>query len=297
MEGFVVRPAQPEDKEAVLAFCEHTGDEVGDYIADVWDEWLAESTGAFLVGELHGKPVALGKVTELATGEIWLEGLRVAPEVRKSGVANAYMAGQRQYLARLRPRVLRLATGTHNVAVHHIMAQSNFRRVATTLCFRGEADETVSVPQPQTLDPDDGPAVMDLLEHSAVFAAGHQLYAIGWRWPALTPDRLAGHLRAGEVAGYRRADGSLEAIALTPHARDFLAEKGRLWIGLLDGVQDSVADLLQALRQKATATPDREVLAFVPEGSPWPELLEAAGYVHDETLDFAIFELVIPRRN
>ncbi len=296
MEGFVVRPARAEDKKAVLAFCEHTWDEFGDYIANVWDQWLADKRGAFLVGEWHGKPVAIGKVTELAAGEIWLEGLRVAPEVRKSGVANAYMAGQRQYLARLRPRVLRLATGTHNVAVHHIMARSNFRRVATTLCFRGKADETVTAPHPQTLGPDDGPAVMALLERSAVFAAGHRLYAIGWRWPVLTPGRLAGHLRAGEVAGYRRADRSLAAVALTPHAHDFLAERGRLWIGLLDGEQEPVADLLRALRKQATTTPDREVLAFVPEGSPWPQLLEVAGYVHDEVLDFAIFELVIPRR-
>jgi len=297
MEDFVVRPARPEDKEAVLAFCEHTWDEFGDYIADVWDEWLAEGTGAFLVGELQGKPVAIGKVTELAPGEIWLEGLRVAPEARKSGVANAFMAGQRQYLARLRPRVLRLATGTHNVAVHHIMARSNFRRVATTLCFRGEADETVTVPHPQTLEPDDGSAVLTLLERSAVFAAGHRLYAIGWRWPVLTPDRLAGHLHAGEVVGYRRADRSLAAVALTPNAHDFLAEQGRLWIGLLDGAQDSVADLVRALRQKATATPDREVLAFVPKDSPWPEILEAAGYVNDEGLNFAIFEMVIHGRN
>ncbi|NOZ06198.1 MAG: GNAT family N-acetyltransferase [Chloroflexi bacterium] len=297
MEGFVVRPARPEDKEAVLAFCEHTWDEFGDYIADVWDEWLADVTGAFLVGELHGKPVAIGKVTALGPGEIWLEGLRVAPEVRKSGVANAYMAGQRQYLARLRPRVLRLATGVHNAAVHHIMDRSNFRRVATPLCFRGRADESIVAPAPQTLGPEEGPAVMALLERSEVFAAGHRLCAVGWRWPALTPARLAEHLRAGEVVGYRRADRSLAAVALTPDAHDFLAERGRLWVGLLDGAQDSVADLVRALRRKATATPDREVLAFVPKGSPWPEILEAAGYVNDKALNFAIFERVIRGRN
>src|SRR6478735_3959218 len=54
-----VRPARPEDRDAVLAFCAHTWSD-GDYIEYVWDDWLKEdSKGVLLVGLLDGQPVAI----------------------------------------------------------------------------------------------------------------------------------------------------------------------------------------------------------------------------------------------
>ncbi len=290
MEGLVVRPARPEDREEVLRFCEHTWKDFGDYIADVWDDWLADQEGVFLVGELEGKPVAIGKVTVLSPGEIWLEGLRVAPEVRGQGVANAYMRGQRSYLAQLRPHTLRLATGSHNIAVHHMMEKGQFERVATYAHFRSEADEEIIAPHPQVFSTDDLPEIRVLLDHSEAFAAAHRLYAVGWRWPVLTEDRLVQHLRAGEVVGYRDKDGAIAALAITPRAKDFYEDAGRLWLGLLDGDPQAGIDLARALRRQAAAMPDREVVAFVPQDTPWPAVLEEAGYVEEQAMGFWIFE-------
>lgn len=296
MDSLIVRPARPEDRDAVLAFCEHTWDEFGDYIPEVWDEWLADRAGVFLVGELEGKPVTVGKVTVLSPGEIWLEGLRVSPEYRRHGLANAYMAGQRPYLARLRPRVLRLATGSHNVAVHHMMEKGHFQHVASCAHFRVDADESVEAPPLETFGPADAPAIWALLDQSEAFAAGHRLYATGWRWPTFTEARLDQHLRAGEVVGFRHAGGAIGALAVTPHAHDFYEDRGRLWAGLLDGEPAAVTDLAQALRRQAADLPDREVVAFVPADSAWPVALEEAGYTEEEMMGFWIFELVV-RRN
>ena len=44
MTSTEIRPARPEDREAVLAFCMHTWD-WGDYIESVWDEWLHDPQG------------------------------------------------------------------------------------------------------------------------------------------------------------------------------------------------------------------------------------------------------------
>ncbi len=73
---FVIRPARAADKQAVLAFCAHTFD-WGDYLPEVWDEWLADARGQLLVATLDEVPVGVAKVTLLTPGEAWLEGLRV----------------------------------------------------------------------------------------------------------------------------------------------------------------------------------------------------------------------------
>src|SRR5215468_5486230 len=58
MDDLLIRQAQPQDKAAVLAFCAHTWD-WGDYIPQVWDEWLADPSGCLLVAILADRPVAL----------------------------------------------------------------------------------------------------------------------------------------------------------------------------------------------------------------------------------------------
>jgi len=293
MKDFLVRPAQPADRKQVLAFCEHTWGEHGDYIADVWDEWLADTDGIFLVGELAGKPVAIGKVTVLSPGEVWLEGMRIAPELRGQGIASAFMANQRPYLQKTRPRVIRLATSSRNEAVHHIMDKRGFQHVATFVQVNATASESDASPAPQAFGLSDAQDILALLDRSPSFAAGHRLYALGWRWPELTPVRLEELLRAGEVVGYRLPDGTITALAILP--RPFV-EVSRLWLGLLDGEREAVIRLARALRRQAATTPEGEVAGFVPLDSPWPAILEQVGYQLEQDMEFWVFERHVERK-
>src|SRR5258708_21232622 len=73
-----IRPARPEDREAVLAFSAHTW-EWGDYIEYVWDEWLHDPQGMLFVATSDGQPVGIGHMRMLTKTEAWLEGLRICP--------------------------------------------------------------------------------------------------------------------------------------------------------------------------------------------------------------------------
>src|SRR5512143_2783104 len=75
----VIRPALPADKESVLEFCKHIWDGE-DYIAFVWDWWLADASGEMFVAEYAGNAVGLARLTHLAPGQWWLEGFRVDPQ-------------------------------------------------------------------------------------------------------------------------------------------------------------------------------------------------------------------------
>ena len=94
-----IRPARPEDRPAIERICAHTW-EWGDYIPEVWDDWLAEGDrgeGHALVGEVEGFVVALSKVTLQTPDQVWLEGMRVDPDCRqRHGVAGVGSIGDRR---------------------------------------------------------------------------------------------------------------------------------------------------------------------------------------------------------
>lgn len=60
-----------------------------DYVPQVWDDWLADPHGQLSVAEIGGRVVGLGKLTRLAPGEWWLEGLRVDPQWQGRGIGRA----------------------------------------------------------------------------------------------------------------------------------------------------------------------------------------------------------------
>ncbi len=70
----------------MLSFCERTW-QWGDYIGDVWDQWVADPAGALLLATVGDQAAGVGKVTMISRSEAWLEGLRVNPAFRGHGVA------------------------------------------------------------------------------------------------------------------------------------------------------------------------------------------------------------------
>ena len=89
MADVEVRPARPEDREAVLAFCQQTWD-WGDYIEQVWDEWRHKPQDTLFVATLDGRPVGITNVRMLNDTEVWFEGMRVDPAFRQQGIASAH---------------------------------------------------------------------------------------------------------------------------------------------------------------------------------------------------------------
>lgn len=79
-----VRQARSEDKDAVLAFTQDTWDRVGDYVPDVFDEWIATDgpTQRTFVATVEDDPVGLCQGVLLTDHEAWAQGMRVDPDYR-----------------------------------------------------------------------------------------------------------------------------------------------------------------------------------------------------------------------
>lgn len=137
-EQLDVRPAHAGDREAVLAFCAHTWSD-GDYIEDVWDDWLNDAQGVLLVATSMERPVGLIHVTPCSDDEAWLEGIRVDPAQRRRGVGRVLVSRALVAARERGAKVVRLFTAHDNNASQDLIAGFGFKRVAEVVHYEAPA--------------------------------------------------------------------------------------------------------------------------------------------------------------
>lgn len=287
-----VRPARPEDRDAVLAFCAHTWDD-GDYIEYAWDNWLRDQQdqrSVLLVGLLDGQPVALNRMVMVSEDEAWAEGMRVDPAYRRMGFG-AVMTSRGLVAARERgAHVTRLITAEDNHASQAMIARFGFARIAEMVRYRGPAlpsDEDVEdVAKPTHPGPDDLERIWAWLEQSnlAPLTGGLEYYR--WQARALTEPLLRGYLAAGQVRLIEEWDAIQSLAILAPR----LEARGRrethtLPVRYVDGLADSIGRLGLALRAEAATMGCNHVELWLPNLLILRDAMAGAGYeADDETM-------------
>jgi ribosomal protein S18 acetylase RimI-like enzyme len=275
----VVRRAQPEDRDAVLAFCVHTWDD-GDYIAEVWDQWLADEHNALLVGVLDGTPVALEHVLMVGEDEAWLEGMRVDPAYRRLGFGRVMVSRALVTAREMGATVARLLTSDTNVASHKLVERFGLVKVAEMVRYRGAAlkpEETAGAAQLTVPSEQDFERIWAWLEQSNLAPLNGGLEITDWHAEALTEPLLGRYLAAGRVALLEEWDtiGAL-AVAL-PHRWDE-REPWTLAVRYIDGLADAIDRLAYALRQRATELVCTTVELWLPDALILRDAMAGAGY-------------------
>jgi GNAT superfamily N-acetyltransferase len=142
----LVRPARPEDREAIIAFTQGTFP-WGDYIYRVFDDWLAAPGGLTLVAEVEGRPVGLARAALLSPTEAWAQGLRVHPDHRRRGLGSALLGALADWAAGQGARVIRLSSEDTNTAAGALIPTVGFRPVGRWLIV--EKDDLQARPAPK----------------------------------------------------------------------------------------------------------------------------------------------------
>jgi GNAT superfamily N-acetyltransferase len=274
--NLIFRPVRPADKPRVLDFTAHTwGDEEeGDYIKDVFDDWLADARGQFVAVELDGRAVAIGRLTDLGAGELWLEGLRVDPAYRKQGIGEAlhnYCVDRAQRTG----GVLRYATGQDNVVSQMLGARTGFEHVST--CRWHTADASTEFAPPDRLNDADRPTLLAWLD-SPHMRSARGLYQVLWKWGTLSEARLAAHIEAGQTFGLRGETGlGAWSICSTYEGWDTVQ------MNHLDGIdQQSMIDMARAMRRHAADAGKTKIEMMALDPSPLIDTLREAGYRCDD---------------
>ncbi len=284
-----IRPARPEDKEAVAAFCAHIW-EGHDYIPQVWDHWLTDPEGVLLVGTWEDRPVSVVRACFYTPGEAWLEGMRVDPAYQGRGIATAVFRRLVEVLEERGAWVARLLTTWRNVSVHRMCAHLGFR-----LLFRARGrSRLLEVGRPggiRPLEEDEFDLARSLLQRQGVAArktssfleATHTLYAVGGGvYLSLSAGRLRQHLAEGQVWVWEERGQPRSIAVVTPHR---WGRPGTYQVGILEGPTGACGALLDALVRREQVPPAEDperppmVRIHIPQGVPrLHRAAAAAGY-------------------
>jgi GNAT superfamily N-acetyltransferase len=273
-----LRPAQAEDRAAVLAFATHTWD-WGDYLAEVWDDWLADPTGLFMVGEVAGEIVGVDKLTFVAPGEAFFEGLRIHPAYRGRSYAQAFQAHMLAEAKDQGAHVARLLTAADNTPIHHMAERDGFHRGPALDHWHATALEAGSDALLVPLPPADMPPFRT--PHSA-FRAPTLCIAHHWHVQAWTLDFWDAQIAAGAV--WTTSHGLLGFAPADPgDDTQWLA-----WLHPTVADEAGLTALLRAARR--LATPVRPLQLMLPADPPLAAALRAAGWESDAAHSYLVFE-------
>lgn len=263
-----IRLARPEDRPALEAISAQiwNGD---DYLPRVLDGWLAD--GGFYVATIREQVVAVSKITRLADGEWWMEGLRVDPAYQKLGIARIMHHYLLNQLHQHGTGTVRFSTEASTEAVHRLAAETGFERIAVFVEYMADAlAEPVQSWKPLSASA----APREWLNASPYYVQAARSYEKDWSFYLLTDDRLIEHLHAGLV--YEWPGGGI--VLLNAPIQERWAAPDWLKVAYLDVPLPELTAAAQDLRRLVAALNREKVNLKIVKQPDLSAAFEAAGY-------------------
>lgn len=236
-----IRNALESDKFPVLSFCADTFS-WGDYIDQVWDLWFHDEHGRMLVADSNGMQVGVAHVASCPDSQsVWLEGVRVRPEYRRSNIASRLIDEMLKFgLDNGAARALAIVA-RDNLASQRMMEKAGFAAVSEW-SYHSTSGKPARQPSTARLaSPDDLDAVMQYLETSSIYAQSAKKYMRSWHWYALDRAALQGLVKEERVVVSGKPVAGISVI----NKKGYWNRKNILQIVYLDS--DDVAVLLDLL--------------------------------------------------
>lgn len=276
---FAVRAARQDDLAEIVPWTTTTF-EWGDYVPHLFHSWLANPDSVALVCvDGSDRPLALCHAVMLSEREGWLEGVRVHPDHRRSGMGSALNQAGVAWLADRGARVVRLAIEENNLGARSQVEKLGYRPLCRFAHGEIEVDPTNRCPPQDRLrpcPPAEADAAWIFWSSSELATAGRELMARAWQWRMTRPDDLIAAASEGDLlqspAGWALVDRP---------------EPDRLRTGWLATLAEDAPHLIQGLLDLAVESGAGEVVLMVP-GAPWAvEAMIRAGSQPDEIVIYA----------
>jgi RimJ/RimL family protein N-acetyltransferase len=281
--SFSVRRARAADREAILEMSKYIWGG-HDYMPLVWDRWLAEKKGALLTVTVDGRAVGTSKVSLLAPGEVWLEGLRLHPDYHGQGLSKRIHRATFREAEKLDPRTVRYSTWIGNEASRRIAEKNGFWQIARTGWMWGKVGRRSPV-RGRRAAAGDLDTVVRFVRQSSCYEATNGVAGVGWTFPELTRRRIKHLLSLGRVIVFPRR-GAFRAVAMF----DIGKIDDDVCLGFIDGPDDDVTLLAKDLLRIAAETGRKEASAMVPMGRI-ADLVHAAGFDEWQPVRAVVYEL------
>ena len=288
----VVREAKPEDKEAVLSFCQKTW-EWGDYIPKVWDRWIKDPAGKIFVGIIDGKPVGITNVIIVKEGEAWLRGARTHPDYRRKGVITAITLRCLEFAVKKGAKLARLVTESTNIPAQKALEKLGFKPIAKFIWWETENFETKPSKYSSFAKIDDLEQIWRYLEKSECFRRCHGLYAKLYLWISLEKETLRSFIDNNKCI---KAEVNGEILGLTLIDDEVSREwqESSIQVCYIDGNFEAVADMLKFLKKFCKEKEVNKIYAVSSDHPTIIRVFEHLGFKREEVEEI-VYEKVLTK--
>jgi len=201
-----IRAAKSSDRQEILSFCVNTFS-WGDYIDRVWDYWFR--TGRLFVVEEDGKKTAMSHVALCPDGKsVWLEGVRVHPDYRRSNVATRLIEKMIEHGRKKGARQASAIVGVTNVASQRMVEKNGFEIVSRWAYYDTDVKPSRKMSAARLATDSDLATIWHYIQGSDTYSLSAKRYVKSWHWYTLDKNVLHAFIREKSVivAG-NRIDG------------------------------------------------------------------------------------------
>jgi GNAT superfamily N-acetyltransferase len=281
----VCRPALPKDTAEVMALTSRIWDG-HDYVPQYWQEWLDDPLGLLAVAEYGGRVVGLAKLSRYGDDQWWLQGLRVDPEFQGRGIASRLHHYILEHWERHLGGVLRLATSSARLPVHHLCDQTGVRKVGEYLSYVAPALDGPAGAFTRMAEGEAGQA-LDLIRRSELFWLGNGLVDLSWQWGELKEQHLVEAVREGRALWWAAPAGESGALLVDVDDEDGQAE---LFLRVASCSQSDLHAILMDFRRLAAQRGCSRAAWMAPAGDGIRLALDSAGFVRDWDHSLYLYE-------
>jgi N-acetylglutamate synthase-like GNAT family acetyltransferase len=194
-----IRPARKSDKNEILSFCTNTFS-WGDYINRVWDYWYTEMNGQLFVVESGSEKIAMSHVAICPEGKgIWLEGIRVRSDHRRSYIATMLLAKMLEYGKRKGAREASAIVDATNFASQGMMEKNGFKIVSKWKYYSAAGTPRHQESNARIANADDIDDIWHYLQQSKIYRLSGKRYVKSWHWYTIDHTALLNFVKEERV--------------------------------------------------------------------------------------------------
>ena len=279
-EKLVIRPAQLSDKEAVFKLCERTFD-WGDYIPDVWEEWLKERHSIVLAATLDDELLGIMRVALPKLSEAWFQAARTHPNHRREGVATALAEACSEWARSMGARLARLSTDSDNYVAQKAIEKLGFTRISDFTIMKCEKLELEEAENCRWAQKSELEGMWAFLQSSEILRESAELYTVLFVWMSLARQDLEKFV-VNEKAIVHYRDGTLDGLVLVDETVREVWDGSPIQTCYIDGDLRTILDMMGFLKAYARQQRVTKVYAFACNTPTIVEALAKAGFSRDD---------------
>lgn len=256
-----------------------------DYVPRMWEKWLTDSQGLLVVAEFSGRVVGLVKLSYINPEEWWLEGLRVHPKFEGRGIASRLHDYILAYWQTKCGGLLRLATGSHRLAVHHLCERTGFIRIAEFSIYAAATIHSIKVGNFSPIKSNEKFEAFTHISHSPITSLSSNLMNLGWQWVTVCEQQVSKAIDKGKAWWWMDREG---VLLLSEDTNDE-GEKVPT-ISTISTSLESLSDFLYEYRALAEQLGYRHAAWIAPLNQQVMDAMQASGFEQDWELSLFIYE-------